>query len=186
MLIKFLDGSQREIANLSGANLSGADLYGANLSGANLYNANLSGANLSGANLYNADLSDANLYNANLYGADLYNADLSDANLSGANLRGANLRGANLPEGYRIARIDFGGWSVSVSPERTTIGCQSHDNARWLKADPRWIAAMDKNATKWWKQHGAVVKAAIRDVMKSAKRQARFDAYMKGANDYEA
>ena len=49
--IKFLNGEEKEFANLSGADLSGANLYGANLSGANLYEANLYEANLSGANL---------------------------------------------------------------------------------------------------------------------------------------
>ncbi len=106
MKIKFLDGTEREIADLRGADLCGADLYdadlrGANLSsadlcGADLYGANLSGANLSGANLRGTDLCGANLCGADLYGADLYGADLYGANLRGADLYGANLSGANL------------------------------------------------------------------------------------------
>src|SRR5580693_2471071 len=134
MLIKFLDGTSLEIANLRYANLSGADL-----SGADLRYANLSGANLSGANL-------------------------SDANLSGATLSGANLSGANLPKGFRIARLDFGGWSVCITPTKTSIGCQNHANSKWLKAPAKWIAAMHPDATAWWKQHGASVKALIKDV----------------------
>ena len=56
MMIKFLDGSEREVdicpgANLSGANLSSADLYGADLTGAGLIGANLSSADLSSADL---------------------------------------------------------------------------------------------------------------------------------------
>ena len=103
MLVKFIDGTEREIANLSGANLSsadlrGADLSGADLSGANLSyaNANLRGADLRGADLRGADLSGANLGGANLSGADLSGADLSSANLGGANLSGADLRSADL------------------------------------------------------------------------------------------
>ena len=106
MLIKFLDGTQREVelkplanlaeANLGGANLSGANLSRANLIGANLREADLSGANLSGANLSEADLYGANLSGANLSGANLSGATLSRANLYGANLYGANLREANL------------------------------------------------------------------------------------------
>ncbi len=69
MLIKFLDGTSREIADLRDANLwcanfSDANLSGANLSVANLRYANLSGANLSGASLRGADLSDADLSDA--------------------------------------------------------------------------------------------------------------------------
>jgi hypothetical protein len=111
VLIKFLDGTEREIANLPGADLYGADLsgadlsradlsranlYGADLSGANLYGADLSGANLSRANLSRANLSRANLSRANLYGADLSRANLSGADLSGANLSRANLEACNL------------------------------------------------------------------------------------------
>jgi hypothetical protein len=96
MLIKFLNGSQREIANLSGANLSGANLSGANLRGANLRGANLSGADLSWANLR---------------GANLSGADLSWANLSGADLRGANLRRAKGLEQFCILPAgDLIGW----------------------------------------------------------------------------
>ncbi len=56
MLIKFLDGSSREIANLSGAYLRSANLSSANLRDANLYDANLRYANLHGADLHGADL----------------------------------------------------------------------------------------------------------------------------------
>lgn len=96
MLVKFIDGTEREVENLSGANLSCANLYGANLSCVNLYCANLSCANLSRANLSRADLSCAHLSYANLSDADLSGANLSRANLSGANLYRANLSRANL------------------------------------------------------------------------------------------
>jgi hypothetical protein len=86
------------------------------------------------------------------------------ADLRSADLRGANLRDANLPADYRIARIDFGGWSVTITPTETSIGCQMHPNELWLKADPRWIDTMDMGATAWWARHGATIQAAIRDV----------------------
>ncbi len=97
MLIKFLDGTSREIADLYGADLRDANLYGADLRSADLRisdlrNAdlrisNLDGANLSGASLSGVDLSDANLSDANLSGVDLRRVDLRGANLRGANLR---------------------------------------------------------------------------------------------------
>jgi hypothetical protein len=158
-----------QYANLQGANLQGANLRGANLRGANLRDANLRGANLWGADLRGADLEGANLRDANLRDANLRDANLRDANLQGANLQGANLQGANLrranlPADYRIARIDFGGWSVTITPTETSIGCQMHPNELWLKADPRWIDTMDMRATAWWARHGATIQAAIRDV----------------------
>lgn len=107
MIIKFLDGSTREVADLRGANLSGANLRGANLSG----------ANLSGADLSGADLRIADLYGADLYGADLRIADLYGANLSDADLRGANLGGAKGLDAFCILP---GG--VLTGWEKTTEG----------------------------------------------------------------
>jgi len=96
MKVKFLDGSEKEIANLRGANLQDANLQDANLQDANLQGANLQGANLWGANLRGANLRGADLWGANLRGADLWGANLQDADLRGANLQDANLWGANL------------------------------------------------------------------------------------------
>ena len=59
MRIKFLDGTEKEIANLSGANLRGADLRGANLQDANLHDANLRSADLRSANLRGANVKEA-------------------------------------------------------------------------------------------------------------------------------
>jgi uncharacterized protein YjbI with pentapeptide repeats len=133
--VKFLNGSTRDFASLSGANLRAADLCTANLSDANLSDANLCGANLSGANLcganlcgadlraadlsradlrganlWDADLCGANLRAANLCGADLCGADLHLANLCGADLRGADLRGADLQDALGLA-------AFKVAPE---------------------------------------------------------------------
>ena len=58
MLVKFLDGTAREVALEPGVNLRSANLYGANLEGANLRSADLEGANLS-ADLRGADLEGA-------------------------------------------------------------------------------------------------------------------------------
>ena len=119
--------------------------------------ANLSGANLSGANLCEANLCDADLRGANLRRADLI----------GANLREANLRGAI--NGH-VCRMDFGGWSICIREDHTSIGCKTHDNSDWL----RWthesseIMAMELRASEWWRVHGDAIKAAIRCVMAKA------------------
>ena len=126
-----------------------ANLYGADLSGADLSGANLSWANLSRANLSGANLSRANLSRANLYGADLYGADLDIA----------------------FCRLDFGGWSVCVYGEYTTIGCQKHANTKWLKWGPNdeAIISMHSDASKWWAIHGKAIKAVIRCVVSKSK-----------------
>ena len=115
MMIKFLDGTQREIelkpfADLSRANLSRADLRGVNLSEANLRR-----ADLRGANLHEADLSGAHLSRANLSRADLRRADLSEADLRGADLSGANLRGADLTNAKGLE-------PQSILPEGDIVG----------------------------------------------------------------
>lgn len=110
---------------------------------------------------------DANLQGANLQGADLHGADLQGADLHGANLQGANLRYANLPAVYRIASLCFGGWSITVTPTETQIGCERHPNASWLAwaADAPEIAAMHIDAAVWWARHREAVCAVIKDVM---------------------
>ena len=94
-------------------------------------------------------------------------ANLQGANLQGANLQGANLRYANLPAVYRIASLCFGGWSITVTPTETQIGCERHPNASWLAwaADAPEIAAMHIDAAVWWARHREAVCAVIRDVM---------------------
>ena len=90
------------------------------------------------------------------------------ANLSRANLSGANLSRA---KSSSICRMDFGGWSICIREDKTSIGCQNRDNADWLKWTPasKEIKEMELNASAWWAIHGPVVKAAIRVVMKKAK-----------------
>ena len=116
------------------------------------------------ADLKHADLKHADLGHADLHGANLYGADLGGADLHGADLHGANLGGADLPVGFKVARLDFGGWSIYITPTHTTIGCQLHPNKDWLKWNPKDVAVFEAEASKWWKQHGAAVKAVIKDV----------------------
>ena len=106
---------------------------------------------------------------ANLSGANLSGANLSWANLSEANLRGANLAGAiiDLP----ICRMDFGGWSICVYGDRTSIGCQTHPNDSWLAwmPDSEEIKRMHSDASDWWATHEEAIKAVIRCVQAKAK-----------------
>jgi len=141
----------------------------ADLRWADLREADLSGANLHGANLRGAKLRGANLCGANLSGANLHGADLSGANLHGAYLYGVNLAGTILPDGFRIARLDFGKWSILVTSTTTTIGCCVHPNKDWLKWTPKDVADFADGASEFWKQHGAAVKAVIKDVQGGGK-----------------
>ncbi len=117
-----------------------------------------------------ADLRDADLRGASLSGASLSGANLRGANLHGANLRdadlsGADLRDVSLPIGFKVCRMDFGGWSILVLPEITTIGCQRHSNTDWLRWSPEDVAHFARGAAAYWQQHGDAIKAVIRDVM---------------------
>ena len=112
-----------------------------------------------------ADLRVANLSGAHLRGADLRGANLFEADLRVANLSGANLRGA---KDSAVCRMDFGGWSICVRATHTSIGCQHHPNADWLKWEPADVAHMEARASDWWRMHGPAVKAAILVVMAKA------------------
>ena len=92
-------------------------------------------------------------------------AYLAGANLARANLAGANLARANLPSGFRVAHLCFGGWSITVTPQHTTIGCQRHDNDKWLAWLPGDVSHMHSSASAWWADHGEAIKAVIRNVM---------------------
>jgi len=86
-------------------------------------------------------------------------------NLRCADLRGANLGGANLPETFKITRIDFGGWSVCITPKETSIGCQKHANEMWLRWGPKDVRFFDDGAEEWWASHQKTIKTAIREIM---------------------
>ena len=129
-------------------------------------------ADLRWANLQVANLQGANLQGANLQGANLRGADLRGADLRWANLQGANLRRAHLD--LAICRLDFGGWSICVYADRTSIGCQTHANESWLAWEPQSpeINEMHSKASAWWAIHGEAVKAVIRCVQaKGATKQ---------------
>ena len=135
----------------------------ADLRYANLCYADLRYADLRYANLCYADLRYADLRSADLRSADLRSADLRYADLRYADLRSADLCSAKLS--ISVARLDFGGWSICVRHDRTSIGCQMYGNEEWLEWTPEDIASFDRNAADWWRIHGDAVKAVIRCVM---------------------
>ena len=67
--------------------------------------------------------------------------------------------------------MDFGGWSICVYADKTSIGCKTHANNDWLAwtPDSEEIKQMHADAASWWATHGEMVKAVIRGVMKKAK-----------------
>jgi uncharacterized protein YjbI with pentapeptide repeats len=95
------DGSDAQIANVSGARLVGsnfryAQAYGVFLANAHLFRSNFNGAFMSEADMRGADLSQSTLQNANLDRAQMERVNLDRASLDGANMSRADLRGANL------------------------------------------------------------------------------------------
>ena len=106
-----------------------------------------------------------NLSGANLRYADLYGTNLSGATLRDADLYGTNLSGATLPKPFKITRIDFGRWSVCITPKETCIGCQKHANEKWLRWTPKDVRHFAEGAEEWWASHQRTIKAAIREIM---------------------
>ena len=145
----------------------------ADLSFGELYRADLRGADLRCADLYRADLRCAELVGARLRGADLRCADLRGADLRGADLRWTGLCDAEIDE--PVCRMDFGGWSICIRAEATSIGCQTHPNAEWMMWTPSDVAHMDARAEQWWQAHGEAVKAAIRCVVEKAEQRKKHE-----------
>lgn len=159
-------GVDLRCADFRGKELSGADFRGANLIRALFRGSILSGADFRGATLIEADFIAADLSGADFREADLSEADLGEANISGADFRWATISGARLSE--PIARIDFGGWSVCVRSHATSIGGKTCANNYWLDLSPD--EAVPLRVRQWWETYGETVKAAIRCVMKHAKK----------------
>ena len=135
--------------------INGKGCKRATLSRADLRGANLSGANLSYADLRSADLSWADLRGANLRGADLSWTNLSWANLRGADLSDADLRGANL------IVMQLNQYQVIVQKDFTRIGCEYHENEKWLGWTPADVAHMAPDAESFWALYKPVICAAI-------------------------
>lgn len=100
-------------------------------------------------------------------GVDLSYADLSGAVLNYAKLNRAMLNGAEILQARieGVCRMDFGWWSICITKENTTIGCQTRENSFWLKAEPKHVRKMDRLAEARWIRYGNAVKAAIIAVM---------------------
>lgn len=82
MIIKFLNGEEKQFEDLRSANLRSANLQDADLQGADLQDADLRGANLRGANLRSADLRGADLRGARFSPTQILTArwgELSDS-----------------------------------------------------------------------------------------------------------
>ena len=95
------NGSDAQVASVTGAPLNGANFryaqaYRAFLANAHLLHANLQGAFLSQADLRGAEMGQANLKYAVLDQAQMNHVNLDRATLTGANLSRADLRSANL------------------------------------------------------------------------------------------
>ncbi len=151
-----------EVAIAGRVDLRWADLRGANLSGIVLRETDLRWANLREANLRGADLRGADLEGADLREVNLREANLREANLRWANLRWANIAGCSFT--FPLCRMDFGGWSICIRADETSIGCVTRDNAFWLKATDDDIVVFAPEALTWWGKYGSVVCAAIEAV----------------------
>lgn len=176
-------GAQAHLSNCSLANSPAVKMYQRDLRDAHFNHCNLDYISLQSANfrralfvdtsLRNAWLPNVNLYDARICGCDLTDARLENATLcytsiSNTKLDGVSFNGANIAhikstDLLTIARLDFGGWPVTVYAEETVIGCKRHSNQEWLSwtADSPEIIEMHWDAKKWWHLYGPVVKAAI-------------------------
>jgi uncharacterized protein YjbI with pentapeptide repeats len=146
MLIKFKNGTEKEIDNLSDA-----DLREANLREANLREADLREADLSYANLRCADLRCADLRCADLRDADLRDADLRDANLNYANLIGT------IGNSKEIKSLQLDAWLITYTRDVLAIGYQQHTISEWREFTDEEIEKMDSAALEWWRKWKEII-----------------------------
>lgn len=98
--------------------------------------------------------------------------------LIGANLSAMTFRNLSLAN-TTFCRLDFGGWfgfagwSVFITSTHTQIGCERHRNQDWLRWEPddAEIRHMHRWASRWWRQYGPVVKAAIVSISSRSRRR---------------
>ena len=122
-----------------------------------------------------------NCWAATFQEANCFDTDFNSSNCHGATFTKANLEKASFAEAnisstifdIPIRRLDFGGWSVCIREDATTIGCRHHSNKDWLSWTPKSpeIKAMHSKASEWWATYGSLVKMAIRNTMKRAKKK---------------
>jgi len=154
---KWLAGVGGSRADFSGRDLQGMSFYEKNLREANFCGADCCGVDFSSANLSGATLGSSNCTHADFSGSDLTGTDFHQATITGADFNGA-------VDG-RMARLDFGGWSICVRSSQTSIGCHLEKNEDLLRWEPKDVDDFCMGAFSWWTTHGDAVKAVIRSVM---------------------
>lgn len=156
---------QRDLrdAHFNRCNLDRVSMQSANFRNALFVDTSLRNVWLPNANLYNASIFGCDLTDSCLEGATLCYTHIANTKLDGVSFNGANIAHIKSPDLPPIARLDFGGWSVTVYAEETVIGCKRHSNQEWLSwtVDSPEIIKMHWDAKKWWHLYGPVVKAAI-------------------------
>jgi len=160
---KWLAGDGGSRADLSGRDLQGMSFYGKNLREANFCGADCCGVDFRRSNLSSAILDSSNCTYADFRACDLTGADFHKTTITEANFDGA-IDG-------RMARLDFGGLSICVRSNKTSIGCRVEDNDNWLKWEPKDVDDSGNGAFRFWATHGDIIKAVIRSVME--KKQVR-------------
>jgi len=144
---------------------SGNELCYTTIAYAALNKACFSCADIRGAALTYCDLSEASFT-----GADCRGVNFRYSNLTGADFREACISLANFDHTIRgaVCRMDFGGWSICIHEDITTIGCQLFNSTELLEFTPDSpeIRNAHCHAQSWWVSYGPAVKAAIRCVQR--------------------
>jgi len=157
--------------DLREADLREAKLQWVDLRWAKLQDVDLRRAKLQWADLRWTDLRWVKLQLTDLRGTKLQRANLRQAKLQRSDLREADIAGADLQgtESGSICRMDFGGWSICIREDKTSIGCKTFNNEFWLDASDDEISRLDDDALTWWKIHGSVIRDTIKLVMGKGK-----------------
>ena len=136
------NGSDAQVASVTGPRLNGARLryaqaYGAFFVNAHLWHANLQGAYLSDADMRGIDLAESNLRYALMDHTQMSGANLDRATLDGADMRRANLRNANLSHSSLLGATLIDADLESASFYGSQLSSATLTRANFEKADFR-------------------------------------------------
>jgi uncharacterized protein YjbI with pentapeptide repeats len=148
--------------NFLGGNFRGGNFRGGNFRGGDFWGGDFLGGNFRGGNFLGGDFLGGNFRGGNFLGGNFRGGDFLGGNFRGGDFRGGNFRGGDF-WGEKIAHkpLSLYGlhWGVWISETRMAIGCQVHTHNDWAEFDDHAIAAMDRQALRFWRENKAFLLA---------------------------
>lgn len=153
--------------NLSGFSPSAPTIGGVIFSKCNFLNANLECATFNYVEFDSCDFTDASFGDAKFIDCKFNDC----TGLKSVDYTGASFIGTLLP--FRFMSLTIGSetsnpfdWRVTITPQRTIIGCQDHLNEQWLKMTTDEITQLSECSTYFHSEFKSIIIPAVKWAMK--------------------